>query len=131
VSERVCFQLSVRPDRLEEYKARHREVWPEMLEALRATGWRNYSLFLRGDGLLIGYLECDDFAAAQRGMEETGVNAMASGDGAVLRAPRGVAPRHGVTAARGDLPHRLRRRTPRPGWNNSTLAGPPRPRVRL
>lgn len=75
MSERVCFQLSVRPDRLKEYKARHREVWPEMLEALRATGWRNYSLFLRGDGLLIGYLECDDFAAAQRGMEETGVNA--------------------------------------------------------
>ena len=75
MSERVCFQLSVRPDRLKEYKARHREVWPEMLEALRATGWRNYSLFLRGDGLLIGYLECEDFAAAQRGMEETGVNA--------------------------------------------------------
>jgi len=74
VSERVCFQLSVRPDRLEEYKARHREVWPEMLDALRATGWRNYSLFLRGDGLLIGYLECEDFEAAQLGMEETGVN---------------------------------------------------------
>lgn len=55
--ERVCFRLSVRPDRLEEYKARHREVWPEMLEALRATGWRNYPLFLRGDGLLIGYLD--------------------------------------------------------------------------
>jgi L-rhamnose mutarotase len=75
VSERICCQLSVRPDRLEEYKARHREVWPEMLDALRATGWRNYSLFLRGDGLLIGYLECEDFAAAQRAMEETGVNA--------------------------------------------------------
>jgi len=75
VSQRVCFQLRVRPDRLEEYKARHREVWPEMLEALSRTGWRSYSLFLRPDGLLIGYLECDDFEEAQRAMEETDVNA--------------------------------------------------------
>ncbi len=75
MSERVCFTLSVRPDRLEEYRARHREVWAEMREALRRTGWRNYSLFLRADGLLIGYLESDDFASAQRGMEETEVNA--------------------------------------------------------
>jgi L-rhamnose mutarotase len=46
-----------------------------MLEALRNTGWRNYSLFLGDDGILIGYLECDDFAAAQAGMAATDVNA--------------------------------------------------------
>jgi L-rhamnose mutarotase len=46
-----------------------------MLAALRETGWRNYSLFLRPDGLLVGYLECDDFAAAQRAMEQTEINA--------------------------------------------------------
>ena len=73
--ERVCFLLRVRPDRLEEYKERHRAVWPEMLDALRATGWRNYSLFLDQDGLLVGYLEAEDFAAAVAGMEETDVNA--------------------------------------------------------
>lgn len=73
--ERVAFLLKVKQDRLEEYKARHREVWPEMLEALRTTGWRNYSLFLRDDGLLIGYLETDDFAAALEGMSRTDVNA--------------------------------------------------------
>ena len=39
-------------------------VWPEMLDALRAAGWTNYSLFLTGDGLLVGYLETDDYAAA-------------------------------------------------------------------
>ena len=65
--ERVCFLLRVRPDRLDEYRERHRAVWPEMRDALSATGWRNYSLFLRDDGLLVGYLETDDFAAAQRG----------------------------------------------------------------
>jgi L-rhamnose mutarotase len=73
--ERVCFLLRVRPDRLDEYKARHCAVWPEMLDALRASGWENYSLFLRDDGLLVGYLETRDFAAAQAAMDATDVNA--------------------------------------------------------
>ena len=72
--ERVAFVLKVRADRLAEYKARHQAVWPDMLAALHATGWRNYSLFLRPDGLLFGYLETDDFAAALAGMAETDVN---------------------------------------------------------
>lgn len=73
--QRVCFLLKVRADRLEEYRERHAAVWPEMLDALKATGWHNYSLFLREDGLLVGYLETEDFAAAQAGMEATEVNA--------------------------------------------------------
>ena len=73
--ERVCFLLKVRPDRLAEYRERHRAVWPDMLAALRDTGWRNYSLFLRDDGLLIGYVEADDLRAAQEGMAATDVNA--------------------------------------------------------
>ena len=73
--ERVCFLLRVRTDRLDEYRARHRAVWEEMLDALRETGWRNYSLFLREDGLLVGYLECDDFEAALAEMDAREVNA--------------------------------------------------------
>jgi L-rhamnose mutarotase len=72
--ERVCWTMRVRPEKLEEYKAAHEAVWPEMLAALSATGWTNYSLFLDDDGLLIAYLETDDFAAAQAAMEETDVN---------------------------------------------------------
>ncbi|GAA1331264.1 L-rhamnose mutarotase [Pseudonocardia xinjiangensis] len=72
---RYCFQLQVRPDRLDEYRERHRAVWPDMLVALRDTGWRNYSLHLRSDGLLIGYVEADDLAAAQQAMAATEVNA--------------------------------------------------------
>ncbi|WP_166876479.1 MULTISPECIES: L-rhamnose mutarotase [unclassified Salinibacterium] len=71
---RICFQLTVKPDRLDEYRARHAAVWPEMLEALQAAGWTNYSLFLRPDGLLIGYFETESLAAAQRAMAETEVN---------------------------------------------------------
>jgi L-rhamnose mutarotase len=73
--ERVCFVLRVRPDRLEEYRARHRAVWPEMLDALREAGWRNYSLHLRPDGLLVGHVETESFEAAQQAMAATDVNA--------------------------------------------------------
>ena len=72
--ERVCFLLRVDPEQLDEYKARHRDVWPEMRDALREAGWGNYSLFLRDDGLLVGYVETEDFEAAQRAMAATDVN---------------------------------------------------------
>jgi len=72
--ERICFVLNVRPDKLEEYMARHRGVWPEMIRALEESGWRNYSLFLRPDGLLIGYLETQDFARALAEMQRRDVN---------------------------------------------------------
>jgi L-rhamnose mutarotase len=72
---RICFTLQVRPDRLEEYRRRHAQVWPEMLEALRDTGWHDYSLFLREDGLLVGYLETPDFERARAGMASRDVNA--------------------------------------------------------
>jgi L-rhamnose mutarotase len=66
--ERVCFQLQVRPDRMAEYVERHRAVWPDMLRAIEAAGRRNYSLFLRDDGLLIGYYETDDDTASARAL---------------------------------------------------------------
>lgn len=72
--ERVCFLLQVRPERLAEYKERHRAVWPEMLQALRETGWHNYSLFLRPDGLLVGYFETPSLSAALDGMSRRDVN---------------------------------------------------------
>ncbi|MCB9881463.1 MAG: L-rhamnose mutarotase [Planctomycetes bacterium] len=73
--QRICFTLRVKPERLEQYRAVHRDVWPEMQEALRRHGWHNYSLFLRDDGLLIGYCETPDFARAIAGMQDEPVNA--------------------------------------------------------
>ena len=72
---RYCFQLQVKADRIAEYRARHETVWPDMVRALAATGWRNYSLFLRDDGLLIGYVETDSLADSVAGMARTEVNA--------------------------------------------------------
>ncbi len=72
--KRICFVLQVKRERLEEYKARHNDVWPEMRQALTAAGWHNYSLFLRDDGMLVGYVETPDFERALRLMAETDVN---------------------------------------------------------
>jgi len=75
MTERVCFLLHLRPDKVEEYLLAHEVVWPEMLAALTKAGWRNYSLFVRkNDGLVVGYLETDDFQAAQRAMAQQQVN---------------------------------------------------------
>ena len=63
-TQRVCFELRVRPELIEEYVERHTAVWPRMLRAIERSGRRNYSLFLREDGMLIGYYEVDDDAAA-------------------------------------------------------------------
>jgi L-rhamnose mutarotase len=71
---RYCFLLQVRPELLTEYRERHARVWPEILRALAASGWHNYSIFARPDGLLVGYVEADDLAAAQAAMAATEVN---------------------------------------------------------
>jgi L-rhamnose mutarotase len=72
--ERVCFLLKVKKDRLKEYKERHQAVWPDMLKALQETGWHNYSIFLRDDGLLVGYFETSDYQGALKGMAAREVN---------------------------------------------------------
>lgn len=72
---RHCVVLRIDSDKAPEYEARHREVWPEMREALRKAGWANYSLFLGEDGLVVGYLECDDFERAREAMQGSDVNA--------------------------------------------------------
>ena len=85
---RYCLLGHVDPNRLEEYREAHRAVWPELLEALRDAGWRNYSLFLRDDGLLIGYAEADDLGAAQERVARTEVNARWQAAMAELFRPR-------------------------------------------
>ena len=72
--ERVCFLARVRPDRLDEYRERHENVWPEMRAALTEAGWGNYTLFLTDDGLLVGYLETANYQAALDAMAKTQVN---------------------------------------------------------
>ena len=73
--KRVGFLIKVKEERIEEYKRRHETVWPEMLNAIRRNGWHNYSLFLREDGLLFGYVETPDgFEAALQNLGREEVN---------------------------------------------------------
>ena len=71
--QRVAFRLWVQPDKLDEYKRLHRQVWPELLYDLRAAGVRNYSIFADGPELF-GYLECDDWAAVNRALAQSDAN---------------------------------------------------------
>ena len=92
-TRRICFLLRVRPDLVEQYKERHAQVWPEMRAALSEAGWSNYSLFLRPDGLLVGYLETRDFDAARAAMAASEVNARWQAEmGDYFEALDGVAP---------------------------------------
>jgi L-rhamnose mutarotase len=73
--KRVAFLLKVKKSKLAEYREHHKHVWPEMLDALRRTGWHKYSLFLRDDGLLFGYFEAEEsFRASLNGMAREEVN---------------------------------------------------------
>lgn len=73
--KRIGFQFKVRSDKLAEYQQRHEQVWPEMLDALRASGWHNYTLFARPDGLIFGYFETEkDLSTAQQAMAEREIN---------------------------------------------------------
>nr|WP_245354167.1 L-rhamnose mutarotase [Brachybacterium sacelli] len=72
---RCCFLLHVRPEKLDDYVRAHQDVWEEMREALSASGWRNYSLFLRPeDGMVVGYFEADDVDAAQEAIGRAAIS---------------------------------------------------------
>ena len=74
MTQRTAFVLRVRPDKIDEYIEAHRAVWPEMLDALRGAGIRNYTIFRSGTDMF-GYFECDDLEAAGRSMAEQDVSA--------------------------------------------------------
>lgn len=60
--ERVCFTFEIQPGTEAEYKRRHDEIWPELVQVIKDAGQSNYSLFRRGT-TVIGYVECEPDAA--------------------------------------------------------------------
>jgi L-rhamnose mutarotase len=74
MTQRSAFVLRVRPDKIDAYLEAHRNVWPEMLTALRDAGIRNYTIFREGNEMF-GYFESDDLEASAAYMEEQEVNA--------------------------------------------------------
>jgi L-rhamnose mutarotase len=74
MTQRTAFVLRVRPEKIDEYVRAHEAVWPEMLDALRGAGIRNYTIF-RDDNRMFGYFEADDLAAAGRYLARQDVSA--------------------------------------------------------
>lgn len=72
--ERVGFTMRVLRGQEAEYRRRHAAVWPEMLDALKAAGCANYSIFIHGLDLF-AFLEVDDFGSFRRSMAASPVNA--------------------------------------------------------
>jgi L-rhamnose mutarotase len=73
MTQRTAFVLHVRPERIDEYIRAHKNVWPEMLDALRRAGIRNYTIFRDGNRMF-GYFESDDLAAAERYLAQQDVS---------------------------------------------------------
>jgi len=60
---RKAFVMSVNAGAEEEYERRHRPIWRELEEVLKAHGVHNYSIFLhRETRQLFGYVEIEDEA---------------------------------------------------------------------
>lgn len=63
--EKYAWKAVVKEGCLEEYRRRHDEIWPEMVELLKKAGICNYTIWVCGNELF-GYYECEkgmDYAA--------------------------------------------------------------------
>ena len=56
--ERFAWKGRIKEGMQAEYKRRHDEIWPEMLELLKQAGIRNYSIWSDGRDVF-GYYECE------------------------------------------------------------------------
>ncbi len=56
--ERFAWKGRIKPGMQAEYKRRHDEIWPEMVELLKRAGIRNYTIWSDGE-VLFGYYECE------------------------------------------------------------------------
>ena len=70
--ERYAWKATVLPGKLEEYKYRHNNIWPEMKEVLARAGIRNYTIWNVGNDLF-GYYECESIAYAAKVQAESPV----------------------------------------------------------
>ena len=56
--ERYAWKAIVKEGKIDEYVKRHNEIWPELVEVLKAAGIKNYTIWNVGNELF-GYYECE------------------------------------------------------------------------
>ena len=71
--QRIAFLMYVKEGYQEEYRRRHRAVWPELLADLKKAGAHNYSIYLHGTQLF-AYMEVEDFDRFVREMARSEAN---------------------------------------------------------
>lgn len=59
--ERICWTLRVKPEKMNDYRETHAHIPEYFREALSEAGWKNYSIYMMPDGLIIGYVESDNW----------------------------------------------------------------------
>jgi len=74
MKKRYAFLMRIKPELKAEYKKAHDEIWPDMAQAIRKSGIRNYSIYFREDGTLFAYLEARDPGQAFQWVGKTEVN---------------------------------------------------------
>ena len=70
---RYAFKLQIKPNAIEEYEREHQRVWPELLAKLKEVGISDYSIFRRGQELVL-YLRAEDFERAWDQLDRDPVN---------------------------------------------------------
>lgn len=73
--ERLCFSFEIRPGTEDEYKKRHDEIWPELVEVIKDSGFSNYSLFRRGTTITAYAEVAPDVATAFAKLGQSEANA--------------------------------------------------------
>ena len=73
INKHFAWILEVRPGYEEEYKKRHEKICPEMIQMLKESGVRNYSIFRHGL-TLIGYFETDNLKNTISSINQSEIN---------------------------------------------------------
>jgi len=70
---KTAFKLRLRADAIEGYERDHKKVWPELLVKLKEVGISDYSIFRRGQELVL-VMRVDNFETAWQALDKDPVN---------------------------------------------------------
>jgi L-rhamnose mutarotase len=70
---RVAFRLRIKADAVDGYERDHKQVWPELLAKLKEVGISDYSIFRRGQDLIL-VMRVADFESAWQALDKDPVN---------------------------------------------------------
>ena len=70
--QRGAWVFALKPGKEQAYREAHAHVWPELIEAARAAGLKNHSVYVHG-GMVFGYAEAEDLATTMKRLDSLDV----------------------------------------------------------